>query len=167
MYRYSNKDFYDLMRNCYFHPSRKYPSDAVKFIAELAMIYLWELGEIQVDGMRFDNASIRAFMVDEMTPEDLDRAIRVANFLGWKMRFFEFVEMLFRAVLYSDILTQMHFERTYGKSVRRFDFQAGERVGVFFASPNHIGRQSRPKKPVFTRLSALTELKCIWRLNLG
>ena len=112
MYRYSNKDFYDLMRNCYFHSSRKYPSDAVKFIAELAMIYLWELGEIQMDGLRFDNASIRALMVDKMTPEDLDRAIRMANFLKWKICFFEFVKMLFRSVLYSDILTQMHFERT-------------------------------------------------------
>ena len=167
MYRYSNEVFYDLMRNCYFHPSRKYPSDAVKFIALLAMIYLWEQGEIQVDGKRFSQADIRALIVEEMTPEDLDRAICTADFVKWQTSFYEFADMIFLAVLYSDIITQTIFEQTYGKRVRSFDFEAGERVGVFYANPRHIGRQSRPRKPMNSMLSALSELNRNWRLNLG
>ena len=166
MYRYSNKDFYDLMRNCYFHPSRKYPSDAVKFVASLAMIYLWEQSEIKADGKRFSQADIRALIVEEMTPEDLDRAIGVACFMKWKLTFYEFADMVFRAVLYSDIITQELFERTYCKGRKCFDLKAGERVGVFYANPHHIGRQSRPRKPVISRLTALSESNCIWRLNL-
>ena len=167
MYRYSNKDFYDLMRNCYFHSSRKYPSDAVKFVASLAMIYLWEQCEIQVDGKRFNQAEIRALIVEGMTPEDLDRAIGVACFMKWELTFYEFADMVFRAVLYSDIITQKLFERTYCKGCKCFDFEAGERVGVFYANPRHIGRQSRPRKPMNSMLSALSELNRNWRLNLG
>lgn len=166
MYRYSNKDFYDLMYNCYFHPSRKYPSDAVKFVASLAMIYLWEQGEIRVDGKQFNQTDIRALIVEEMTPEDLDRAICTADFVKWQISFYEFADIIFRAVLYSDIITHTIFEQTYGKTVRSFDLKAGERVGVFCANPSHIGRQSRPKKPIVSRLSALSELNSNWRLKL-
>ena len=31
--KFSNKDFYDLMRNCYFHSSRKYPSALFSLVA--------------------------------------------------------------------------------------------------------------------------------------
>ena len=167
MYRYSNKDFYDLMRNCYFHPSRKYPSDAVKFVASLAMIYLWEQSEIKADGKRFSQAEIRALIVEEMTPEDLDRAICTADFVKWKISFYEFADMVFKAVLYSDIITQKLFERTYCKGCKCFDLEAGERVGVFYANPRHIGRQSRPRKPMNSRLSAHLNSNINWRLNLG
>ena len=166
MYQYSNKDFYDLMCNCYFHPSRKYPSDAVKFIALLAMIYLWEQCEIRVDGKQFNQADIRALIVEEMTPEDLDRAIGVAGFMKWKLTFYEFADMVFRAVLYSDIITQKLFERTYCKGCKCFDLEAGERVGVFYATPRHIGRQSRPRKPMNSRRSAHLNSNINWRLKL-
>lgn len=166
MYRYSNKDFFDLMRNCYFHPSRKYPSDTVKFVASLAMIYLWEKSEIKADGKRFSQADIRALIIEEMTPEDLDRAIGVACFMKWELTFYEFAYMVFRAVLYSDIITQKLFERTYCKGCKCFDLEAGERVGVFYANSRHIGRQSRPRKPIISRTSALSELKYNWRLKL-
>ncbi|MBQ7294289.1 MAG: hypothetical protein IJW79_11185 [Clostridia bacterium] len=166
MYQYSNKDFYDLMYNCYFHLSRKYPSDAVKFVASLAMIYLWEQGEIRVDGKQFNQTDIRALIVEEMTPEDLDRAICTADFVKWQISFYEFADMVFKAVLYSDIITQVLFERTYCKDCKCFDLKAGERVGVFYANPHHIGRQSRPRKPIISRTSALSELKYNWRLKL-
>ena len=154
------------MHNCYFHSSRKYSSDAVKFVASLAMIYLWEQCEIQVDGKRFNQAEIRALIVEEMTPEDLDRAICTADFVKWQISFYEFADMVFKAVLYSDIITQKLFERTYCKGCKCFDFEAGERVGVFYANPRHIGRQSRPRKPMNSMLSALSELNRNWRLKL-
>ncbi len=46
-------EFRELLRNCYFHPSREYQSMAVKLHARMAMNFLWQISEIAIGNFRF------------------------------------------------------------------------------------------------------------------
>ena len=45
---FEDKQFKELLEECYFHPSRKYASDEIKFIARNAMQLLWDMDGIAV-----------------------------------------------------------------------------------------------------------------------
>ena len=45
---FEDKQFKELLDECYFHPSRKYASDEIKFIARNAMQLLWDMDGIVV-----------------------------------------------------------------------------------------------------------------------
>ena len=73
--RYSlhdDKRFKDELDECYFHPSRKYASEEIKFIARNAMLLLWDMDGISVQGIHFSKSDIRYRMLHEMSCEDLD-----------------------------------------------------------------------------------------------
>ena len=66
--RYSlhdDKRFKDELDECYFHPSRKYASEEIKFIARNAMLLLWDQNEkvsefhIPISRTRFGDCSIK------------------------------------------------------------------------------------------------------------
>ena len=63
---YGDVRFKQLLDECYFHPSRNYESDEIKFIARNAMMLLWNMEGIVVNGIYFSEADIRRRMVDEM-----------------------------------------------------------------------------------------------------
>ncbi len=65
-------EFRELLRNCYFHPSREYPSMAVKLRARMAMSFLWQTSEIAIGNFRFIQADIRKIIIDDMMPEHRD-----------------------------------------------------------------------------------------------
>ena len=64
--------------NCYFHPDRDkdYPSQDIKRLARQALEHLWNTDKITVDGICYENARIRDFLLNEMSPDELDYAIK-------------------------------------------------------------------------------------------
>ena len=88
--RYSLRDdkrFKDELDECYFHPSRKYASEEIKFIARNAMQLLWNMDGIAVHEIYFSKSDIRYRMLNEMSCDDLDRAIAEASARNWNMKF--------------------------------------------------------------------------------
>ncbi len=120
-------DFKNLLDDCYFHPSRKYPSESVKLQARMAMTMLWQTSTIEFSCFKFYQTDIRRMMIDEMMPDDLDRAIDIAEKLHWQIEFSEFVLLVFLCVLFSDAITQTEFEMTFCKSfAEKFNRKRGE-----------------------------------------
>ena len=75
--RYSSYEFYSLLRDCYFHPSRnmEYPCELMKRKTKAALITLWNTEHLKVLGKEYDGDTIRRILIDEMMPEDVDRAV--------------------------------------------------------------------------------------------
>ena len=75
--RYSSYEFYSLLRDCYFHPSRnkEYPCEMMKRKMKAALITLWNTEHLKVLGKEYDGEDIRRILIDEMMPEDVDRAV--------------------------------------------------------------------------------------------
>ena len=75
--RYSSYEFYSLLRDCYFHPSRnkKYPCELMKRKTKAALITLWNTEHLKVLGKEYEGNAIRRILIDEMMPEDVDRAV--------------------------------------------------------------------------------------------
>ena len=105
----SDERFKHELNNCYFHPSRKYASNEVKFIAKEAMKLLWNMEGIVVKGIHFSNQEIRKRIIQEMTCEDLDRAIAEAVSNRW-------IILIFEHILFGDRIAEIQFEQTYGRN---------------------------------------------------
>ena len=75
--RYSSYEFYSLLRDCYFHPSRnkEYPCEMMKRKTKAALITLWNIEYLKILGKEYDGEDIRRILIDEMMPEDIDRAV--------------------------------------------------------------------------------------------
>ncbi len=95
-------DFNELLDSCYFHPEREYPSEMVKLRARMAMTLLWQASEITVQNFKFKQEDIRRILIDEMMPEDLDRAIEYADLLDWQIDFYRFALLILECLIYSD-----------------------------------------------------------------
>lgn len=115
----NDHDFKMLLDSCYFHSSREYPSDTVKNRARMALTVLWQVSEIEFSCLKFSQTDIRRIIVEEMMPEDLDRAIDYAEKMRWEIKFSEFVLLVFICVLFSDTITQAEFEMTFNKNVAK------------------------------------------------
>jgi hypothetical protein len=100
------------MDECYFHPSRKYANEEVKFIAKEAMNLLWEISGIVVKGIYFSNHDIRKRIINEMSCEDLDRAITEAISKEWNMSFVDVLILIFEHILLGDRLVEIQMEQT-------------------------------------------------------
>lgn len=109
------RDFFFLLSACYFHPERKYSSEEVKELARQAMISLWQKKSITVWSITFEREFIRDLIINKMMPEDLDRAIAEAERKRWRISFDDFVEMIFRSVLFSEAIVDIQFRQTYLK----------------------------------------------------
>lgn len=112
----SDERFKHELNNCYFHPSRKYASNEVKFIAKEAMKLLWNMEGIVVKGIHFSNQEIRERIIREMTCEDLDRAIAEAVSNRWNMKFVDVIILIFEHILFGDRIAEIQFEQTYGRN---------------------------------------------------
>lgn len=91
---HDDKRFKDELDECYFHPSRKYASEEIKFIARNAMLLLWDMDGISVQGVHFSKSDIRYRMLHEMSCDDLDRAIAEASVRNWNMKFVDFLVLI-------------------------------------------------------------------------
>lgn len=125
MYRTLSEKFYKDMAESYFHPTRKYPSENVKFLAQLAMLYLWNVPGITLWGKEYDRDFIRKWIINEMTVADLDRAIDEAVRRQWKMSLRGFAEIIFRSVLYSDSIAKAEVERDFPTSIFKREKESG------------------------------------------
>jgi hypothetical protein len=63
----------------------------------------------------FEREFIRDLIINQMMPEDLDRAIAEAERKRWRISFDDFVEMIFVSVLLGDAIVNVQFEQTYLK----------------------------------------------------
>ena len=116
--RYSlldDKRFKDELDECYFHPSRKYASEEIKFIARNAMLLLWDMDGISVQGIYFSKSDIRYRMLNEMTCEDLDRAIAEASARNWNMKFVDFLVLILWHILFGKRLVEIQIEQSLGR----------------------------------------------------
>ena len=116
--RYSlldDKRFKDELDECYFHPSRKYASEEIKFIARNAMLWLWDMDGISVQGVHFSKPDIRYRMLNEMTCEDLDRAIAEASARNWNMKFVDFLVLILWHILFGKRLVEIQIEQSLGR----------------------------------------------------
>ena len=108
--------FKEELDECYFHPSRKYASEEIKFIARNAMLLLWDMDGIVVHGICFSKADIRYRMLNEMSCDDLDRAIKEASARNWNMKFVDFLVMILWHVLYGERFVEIQIEQTLGRN---------------------------------------------------
>ena len=116
--RYSlldDKRFKDELDECYFHPSRKYASEEIKFIARNAMLLLWDMDGISVQGVHFSKSDIRYRMLNEMTCDDLDRAIAEASARNWNMKFVDFLVLILWHILFGKRLVEIQIEQSLGR----------------------------------------------------
>ena len=110
-----DKRFKEELDECYFHPSRKYASDEIKFIARNAMLLLWDMDGISVQGVHFSKSDIRYRMLNEMTCEDLDRAIAEASARNWNMKFVDLLVLILWHVLFGERLVEIQIEQSLGR----------------------------------------------------
>ena len=116
--RYSlldDKRFRAELDECYFHPSRKNASEEIKFIARNAMLLLWDMDGISVQGVHFSKSDIRYRMLNEMTCEDLDRAIAEASARNWNMKFVDFLVLILWHILFGKRLVEIQIEQSLGR----------------------------------------------------
>ena len=107
-----DRRFKELLDECYFHPSRKYASDEIKFIARNAMLLLWDMDGISVQGIHFSKSDIRYRMMNEMTCEDFDRAIAEASARNWNMKFVDFLVLILWHILFGERLAEIQVEQS-------------------------------------------------------
>ena len=112
---FEDKQFTKLLDECYFHPSRNYASDAIKFIARNEKQLLWNMDGILVHGIYFSKADIRYRMLNEMSCDDLDRAITEASAKNWNIKFVDFLVMILWHVLFGERLVEIQIEQTLGR----------------------------------------------------
>ena len=110
-----DRRFQELLDECYFHPSRKYASEEIKFIARNAMLLLWDMDGISVQGIHFSKSDIRYRMLREMSCDDLDRAIAEASSKNWNMKFVDFLVLILWHILFGERLVEIQIERTLGR----------------------------------------------------
>ena len=110
-----DKRFKEELDECYFHPSRKYASDEIKFIARNAMLLLWDMDGLSVQGIHFSKLDIRYRMMNEMTCEDLDRAIAEASARNWNMKFVDFLVLILWHILFGKRLIEIQIEQSLGR----------------------------------------------------
>ena len=112
---FEDKQFEELLDKCYFHPSRKYASEEIKFIARNAMLLLWDMDGISVQGVHFSKSDIRYRMLNEMSCEDLDRAIAEASARNWDMKFVDFLVLILWHILFGKRLVEIQIEQSLGR----------------------------------------------------
>lgn len=112
---HDDKRFRAELDECYFHPSRKYASEEIKFIARNAMLLLWDMDGISVQGVHFSKSDIRYRMLNEMTCEDLDRAIAEASARNWNMKFVDFLVLILWHILFGKRLVEIQIEQSLGR----------------------------------------------------
>ena len=110
-----DKRFKEELDECYFHPSRKYASEEIKFIARNAMLLLWDMDGIVVHGIHFSKADIRYRMLNEMSCDDLDRAIAEASAKNWDMKFVDFLVLILWHILFGKRLVEIQIEQSLGR----------------------------------------------------
>lgn len=110
-----DKRFKNELDECYFHPSRKYASEEIKFIARNAMLLLWDMDGISVQGVHFSKSDIRYRILNEMTCEDLDRAIAEASARNWNMKFVDFLVLILWHILFGKRLVEIQIEQSLGR----------------------------------------------------
>ena len=110
-----DRRFKELLDECYFHPSRKYASDEIKFIARNAMLLLWDMDGISVQGIHFSKSDIRYRMLHEMSCDDLDRAIAEASAKNWNMKFVDFLVLILWHILFGKRLVEIQIEQSLGR----------------------------------------------------
>ena len=112
---FEDKQFKELLDECYFHPSRKYASEEIKFIARNAMLLLWDIDGISVQGAHFSKSDIRYRMLNEMSCDDLDRAIAEASAKNWNIKFVDFLVLILWHILFGKRLVEIQIEQSLGR----------------------------------------------------
>ena len=110
-----DRRFKEELDECYFHSSRKYASAEIKFIARNAMLLLWDMDGIVVHEIYFSKSDIRYRMLNEMTCEDLDRAIAEASARNWNMKFVDFLVLILWHILFGKRLVEIQIEQSLGR----------------------------------------------------
>ena len=79
------------------------------------MLLLWDMDGISVQGVHFSKSDIRYRMLNEMTCEDLDRAIAEASARNWNMKFVDFLVLILWHILFGKRLVEIQIEQSLGR----------------------------------------------------
>ena len=112
----SDLTFLQLLRECYFHPSRDaaFPSPEMKRMAHTAMLLLWEKDVILLFGKTYGRKQIRRAVILRMTPEHLDAAINFFSHSQELTTVEHLAELIFASVIHGDTFADIAFERDFG-----------------------------------------------------
>lgn len=116
---YSSREFCRILRDCYFHPDnlKNYPSEMMMQKTKAALILLWNQKCLEICGRRYNREFIRRFMLDEMMPEDITRAISYYMHRVKEKTIPSLSVTIFLSVLLSKVITDMEFRcHEYGES---------------------------------------------------
>ncbi len=108
-------DFNKLLDSCYFHPERVYPSEAMKIRARIGMTLLWNASELKFSKINFKQEDVRRILIDEMMPEDLDRAVKFEEKANDESTVWDFAILIFKCILFRDALVNAELEASYIK----------------------------------------------------
>ena len=108
--------FPQLLRECYFHPSRdtRFPCPRMKFMAYTAMLLLWCKPVILLLGKAYGREQIQRIVLCQMTPAHLDAAINFFVHSKELTTADHLAELIFAWVVHGDTLTNIQFERDFG-----------------------------------------------------
>ena len=100
-------EFFDLIRNCFFHPSRleTFPCAELWSRAMCALLLLWYEESVELFGVRYGNEQIRDRLLNQMTPaveffmrQDESKSLRQLEML------------ILASAFYGDMLTEWLYE---------------------------------------------------------
>ena len=113
---YCYRTFLQLLRECYFHPSRDttFPSPEMKHMALDAMLRLWEKDVIFLLGKIYDRRKIRSIIIEQMMPEHLDNAVNFFVHSKELTTVNHLAELIFAYAVHDGTLIDIQFERDFG-----------------------------------------------------
>lgn len=105
-------EFFDLIRNCYFHPSRleTFPRAELWHHAMCALLLLWYEKNVELFGVRYDNEQIRDRLLNQMTPDQIDTAVEFFMRQDESKSLRHLEMLIFGVVIYGDKLTEWLYE---------------------------------------------------------
>lgn len=108
--------FLQLLRECYFHPSRDsaFSSPEMKSMARAAMLLLWEKDVVFLLGRIYGRNKIRNIIIEQMMPEHIDKAVNFFVHSKELTTVDHLAELIFACVVHDGTLVDIQFERDFG-----------------------------------------------------
>lgn len=105
-------EFFDLIRNCFFHPSRleTFPCAELWSRAMCALLLLWYEESVELFGVRYGNEQIRDRLLNQMTPDQIDTAVEFFMRQDESISLRQLEMLILASAFYGDMLTEWLYE---------------------------------------------------------
>ena len=105
-------EFFDLIRNCFFHPARleTFPCAELWSRAMCALLLLWYEESVELFGVRYGNEQIRDRLLNQLTPDQIDTAVEFFMRQDESKSLRQLEMLILGVVLYGEMLTEWLYE---------------------------------------------------------